>query len=116
MAKRKRNSGSPKMTGNIENSKRRNGIFIGGDPEGLRSLANLLVWLADFDQESETSWIDGFRCHVHLHANEPVKSFNRLTPFSQETEVCRLDGKGTGEFPEKYHQIAPKRKRVKKPV
>jgi hypothetical protein len=45
---------------------------------------------------------------VHLHARD-VEGFNSLTLFSQETEVCRLDAKGTGELPEKYYKLSKKR-------
>jgi hypothetical protein len=106
MSKRKsmKRSFPPKVKGNLEVSKSRNGIFIGGDPEGLRSLAELLNWLADVDQESNPNMPDREREHTHLYCG------SQLTPHSVDTEVCRLDAKGTGEFP-KY----PKRsKRGKK--
>jgi len=51
----KRNTPSPAVTGTIEISHSKEGVFIGGDPEGLRSLAALLAWLADVDQEIQTS-------------------------------------------------------------
>lgn len=95
--------GNPPQVGSIEISKRRGGVFIGGDPEGLRSLANLLNWLADVDQESHPTMPVGEREHVHLYANLPAESLNCLTPFSVTTEICRLDAKGTGDFPEKYY-------------
>src|SRR4051812_44161132 len=87
------------IDGSLEISKTRSGVFIGGDPEGLRSLARLLVWLADVDQESHPSMPDGEREHVHLYSDPMYK---HLTPFSVTTELCRLDAKGTGEFPTKY--------------
>jgi hypothetical protein len=93
--------GSPGIKGTVEISESPECIFIGGDPEGLRSLARLLVWLADVDQEAIPRMPDGERCHVHLHAGEPVESFNSLTPSSRETELCRLDAKGTGELPQR---------------
>ena len=93
---------SPRITGALEISTTEEGVFIGGDPEGLRSLARLLVWLAEFDQELDSKIPGGERCHVHLHAGEAVASFNSLTHFSRETEICRLDAKGTGEFPSRY--------------
>jgi len=96
--------GRPRIEGSLEISKSRNSIFIGGDPIALRSLAKLLIWLADVDQGSLSSQPSGERCHVHLHASGP-EGFNSLTPFSSETEVCRLDAKGTGEFPEKYCRL-----------
>ena len=94
-------TGNPKITGTLEISALSHGIFIGGDPEGLRSLARLLTWLASVDQESLSTQPDGERVHVHLYASD-TEEFNSLTPFSEATELCRLDAKGTGEFPEKY--------------
>jgi len=70
---------------------------------GLRSLAELLTWLADVDQASLSAQPDGERCHVHLHATD-AEGFNSLTRFSSETEVCRLDAKGTGDFPDHYRK------------
>ena len=96
---------APKLKGNLEISKSHDGIFIGGDPAGLRSLAKLLNWLADVDQESVSAMPDGERCHVHLHARDPMPSFISLTPFSEETEVCRLDAKGTADLPQKYRKL-----------
>ena len=83
---------SPKITGNLEISKSATGIFIGGDPEALRSLSRLLNWLADVDQESLAAMPKEERYHVHLHANGP-RAFACLTRFSEETELCRLDAK-----------------------
>ena len=109
--------GSPGIEGILEISKRRTGVFISGDPDGLRSLARLLIWLADADQESHTTMPDGAWCHVHLHANDAVESFNSLSPFSVETVLSRLDAKGTGEFPEKYRKLGKiKAKRIKQSV
>ncbi|OGV61825.1 MAG: hypothetical protein A2283_06330 [Lentisphaerae bacterium RIFOXYA12_FULL_48_11] len=93
---------SPGIKGTLEISQSNNGFLIAGDPKGLRSFAKLLTWIADVNQDSLKNMPDGERCHVHLHANEPVKSFNSLTRFSKETEICRLDAKGTGAFPKKY--------------
>ena len=94
-------TGCPKIKGTLEISKSRSGIFIGGDPEALYSLANLLIWLANIDQESLLTQPDGMRFHIHLHAKD-IKGFNSLTCFSEETEIYRLDAKGTGDFPKKY--------------
>jgi hypothetical protein len=99
---------SPKIQGNLEISKSEYGIFIGGDPEGLRSLARLLTWLADVDQNSLARMPDGERCHVHLHARD-AEGFNSLTGFSEETELCRLDAKGTSDLPPKYQQLVKKK-------
>jgi hypothetical protein len=108
--------GCPKIEGKLEISKSRTGIFIGGDPRAFHSLARLLDWLANIDQESLAQQPDGERCHVHLHARD-AEGFNSLTPFSSETELCRLDAKGTGEFPERYHELGKGTvKRVKRNV
>ena len=93
----------PRIEGNLEISSHKQGVFIGGDPKGLRSLARLLTWLADIDQESLSAQPEGERYHMHLHAND-AEGFNSLTRFSNETEVCRLDAKGTAEFPEYYRK------------
>jgi len=90
------------IKGTLEISHSKHGILIAGDPKGLRSLVKLLIRLADVDQDTMKYMPDGERCHVHLHANEPVKSLNSLTRFSKETEICRLDAKKTGAFPNKY--------------
>lgn len=96
---------SPGIEGNLEISKNRTGVFIGGDPDGLRSLAQLLVWLANVDQETYPTMPDGAWCHVHLHANDPVEAFNSLTPVSTQAILSRLDAKGTGDFPERYRTL-----------
>jgi hypothetical protein len=99
------------IKGTLEISKSRSGVFIGGDPQGLRSLAKILVWLAEMDQEAHPNMPDGEREHTHLFIDPP---YSHLTRFSVTTELCRLDAKGTGEFPEKYHGKARKSTRPKK--
>ena len=94
-----------RIVGNLEISKSRAGVFIGGDPKGLRSLAKLLLWLADVNQESHPNMPDGEREHVHLHHN-PMDTSAHLTQFSVVTELCRLDAKGTGDFPDKYRKTS----------
>jgi hypothetical protein len=103
-----RRTPSPKIKGNVEISKGRNGVLISGDPQGLRSLASLLNWLADVDQEAHPNMPDGEREHIHLYNGPPP--LNQLTPHSVATEICRLDAKGTGEFPKHLKQ----KKRAKK--
>ena len=68
-------------------------ISIIGDPDGLRYMARLLDYLADYDQEKSQDPI-GTREHIHLHRNE------QLGDYSCEVELCRADAKGTGELPE----------------
>ena len=97
-----------RIKGHLEISKRRSGVFIGGDPKGLRSLAKILICLADADQESHPNMPDGEREHVHLYCTPQLR---QLTPFSVETEICRLDAKGTGEFPDRYLTKSRKKSR-----
>lgn len=73
-----------------------NEILIPDDPEGLRSLANLLLKLADLDQESITGFPVGARAHEHLRPKLELSS-------SLETVIVgRLDAKGTGVFYDSY--------------
>ena len=88
---------SPPLKGDVEISLQRYGrdpydVFIGGDPEGLRSLARMIHWLADVNQEA-SGMPDGEREHVHLSPGF------QLSGNSKRTELCRLDAKGTGDFP-----------------
>ncbi len=68
-------------------------VRICGDPAGLRYLAEVLRWLADFDQSRNTDPI-GSREHLHLTPGE------QLDADSCYVEVCRADAKGTGELPD----------------
>lgn len=109
--KRKRYPSCPSyVKGDLEISKTRGGVLISGNPAGLRSLARILVWLADVDQEQHPSMPDCEREHTHLYAVGP---YAHLTHLSVTTELCRLDAKGTGDYPDRY---APKRKKpLKRP-
>ena len=89
----------PATTGRIEINHDRHGVFIGGDPDGLLSLSKLLKWLAKADQDADAEMPDGARLHVHLHPGSPGTDFASLTEWSRETEVCRLDAKGSGAVP-----------------
>ncbi len=71
-------------------------ILIHGDPEGLRSFANLLIDLADRNQEKNAKLPTGAREHVHLRPN-----FD-LSKSSLDVIVGRLDAKGNGDFYERY--------------
>jgi hypothetical protein len=68
-------------------------INISGDPEGLRYMARLLNWMADFDLK-EAVCFDGEREHIHLHPE------TQLGNHSCEVVVWRADAKGTGELPD----------------
>jgi hypothetical protein len=63
--------------------------------------------VADVDQNTLTRMPDGERFHVHLYARD-AEGFDSLTRFSEETEVCRLDAKGTGDLPPGYDRTCDK--------
>lgn len=67
-------------------------ILIHGDPDGLRSLAKLLMKIADTNQDERSDLPIGSREHVHLRPHLD------LSKSSNEVIVGRLDAKGTGEF------------------
>jgi hypothetical protein len=71
-------------------------ILIHGDPEGLRSLAAILLKLADTDQNHVVDLPIGAREHIHLRPK-----FD-LSNSSDELIVGRLDAKGTGAFYDRY--------------
>ncbi len=75
-----------------------NEISIHGDPEGLRSLANLLIELADLNQEQleDKQLPVGAREHYHLRPGF------ELSLSSDQVTVGRMDAKGTHEFYESY--------------
>jgi len=87
----------PELFGNISISEYKDKIIIAGDPEGLKSLAAMLVWLANINQDKINNMPDGEREHIHLSPG------THISYDSSETEVCRLDAKGTGEFPKGYN-------------
>lgn len=89
----------PPIEGNIQASPWKERFVVAGDSAGLRSLARLLLWLADLDQESISRLPEGERAHVHLYAG------SQLSEDSLELELCRLDAKGTGEFPRGFERI-----------
>lgn len=67
-------------------------ILIHGDPEGLKSLAKILIDLADLNQESIDKLPIGAREHIVLRPRF------KLSTSSVDVIVGRLDAKGTGEF------------------
>jgi hypothetical protein len=71
-------------------------VLIHGDPDGLRSLAKLLMKLADLNQEEVGKLPIGAREHIHLRPNLD------LANSSEEVIVGRLDAKGTGAFYDRY--------------
>lgn len=73
-------------------------ILIHGNPEGLKSLAKLLIEIAELNQEKvEDKYIPiGAREHYHLRPGI------ELSKSSIEVIVGRLDAKGTGAFYKSY--------------
>ncbi|WP_338870628.1 hypothetical protein WBJ53_23255 [Spirosoma sp. SC4-14] len=76
-------------------------ILIHGDSEGLKSLAKLLIDIAELNQEevNDTDLPIGAREHYHLSPGV------ELSNSSSEVIVGRLDAKGTGIF---YDRFIPK--------
>lgn len=73
-------------------------IHINGNPKGLTSLANLLLELANLDQNKidKKELPKGARSHHHFSPNV------HLSQSSNETTIGRLDIKGTDTFPNWY--------------
>jgi hypothetical protein len=77
-------------------------VLIHGNREGLKSLAKLLLEIAELNQEKvEDKYLpNGAREHYHLKPNIDL-SANSVNVF-----VGRLDAKGTGEY---YKGFIPKK-------
>ena len=76
--------------------------YLNAYPEGLKSLAKLLLEIAELNQEKvEDKYLpNGAREHYHLRPNiEISKSSNSVI-------IGRLDAKGTGEY---YERFIPKK-------
>ncbi|HEV2482991.1 MAG TPA: hypothetical protein VGS79_25175 [Puia sp.] len=71
-------------------------VLIHGDPEGLRSLAAILLEIADIDQNDIDDLPIGAREHLHLRPKY------ELSNSSVQVIIGRLDAKGTGEFYPSY--------------
>ena len=71
-------------------------VLIHGDPEGLRSFGNLLIKMADLDQNSITDLPIGAREHLHLQPDFDISKSSLLVI------VGRIDAKGTGAFYDRY--------------
>jgi len=71
-------------------------ILIHGDPQGLKSLAALLIKLADTKQDYNVTLPTGAREHIHLRPG------HGLSTSSDRVIVGRLDAKGTGAFYTRY--------------
>ena len=96
------------IEGDLEISTNKDGgVIIIGNPSGLKSLARIVKEIADYDQEKDKGLPVGERTHVHLNP-KLHKDYNGTTAFSVSTEICRLDAKGTGEYPKKYKELKNK--------
>jgi hypothetical protein len=78
----------PRLTGTVSITEEEGKVVVAGDPEGLRSLAELLTWLADADLEQWPYLRAGGRAHVHLYPKHD------LHEGSSDVELMRLDAKG----------------------
>ena len=78
-----------------------NEILIHGDPAGLISFANLLIEIANLNQDAinDNQLPIGAREHVKLRPGLEISK------SSDEVVVGRLDAKKTGEF---YNSFIPK--------
>lgn len=86
---------------NNEDNDKWNEILIHGDPDGLKSLAQILINLANINQEkidNKTLPI-GAREHIVLSPNI------ELSKSSDKVIIGRLDAKITGKF---YNRFIPK--------
>ncbi len=85
-------------------------ILIHGTPEGLRSLAALLLQIADLDQNAvaDRHLPVGEREHYHLRPGI------ELAESSVEVIVGRLDAKGTGAPYDRFVPKAPASPKKKK--
>jgi hypothetical protein len=89
---------SHSQEGNHYQSVTGNEILIHGNPEGLRSLAKLLLEIAELNQEAvDDKFLPvGAREHYHLRAGI------ELSKSSNEVIIGRLEAKGTGAFYDRF--------------
>lgn len=71
-------------------------VLIHGDPDGLRSLGELLIKMAGLNQNDVTDLPTGAREHIHLQSDHD------LSKISVAVIVGRIDAKGTGDFYDRY--------------
>jgi hypothetical protein len=73
-------------------------VLIHGNPEGLKSLAKLLMEIAELNQNDvkDKHLPIGARAHVHLRPGM------ELSKSSCDVIVGRLDAKGSGAFYDRY--------------
>ncbi|HUZ58854.1 MAG TPA: hypothetical protein VMU83_08730 [Hanamia sp.] len=73
-------------------------ILIHGNPEGLKSFANLLIEIAELNQEKVDDKYLPIGAREHYHLRPGIE----LSNSSIEVIVGRLDAKGTGDFYDRY--------------
>lgn len=76
-------------------------VVIHGDPEGLRSFANVLIDLANTHQDK----IDGDQLPVGERQHIKWRPGFEISKSSDEVTIGRLDAKKTGEF---YNRFIPR--------
>jgi hypothetical protein len=72
-------------------------VWIGGDPDGLRSFGELMIFLAEADQRRE-GVPDGEHDHFNLFPKGLHGQSYGLAGGSCTVEICRADAAGTGEI------------------
>ncbi|MGH2646000.1 MAG: Imm32 family immunity protein [Ginsengibacter sp.] len=73
-------------------------ILIHGNPEGLKSLAKLLIEIAELNREKVEDKLLPVGAREHYHLRPGIE----LSKSSNEVIVGRLDAKGTGAFYDRY--------------
>lgn len=75
-----------------------NEILIHGNPDGLKSLAKLLLEIAELDQEA----VDDKYLPVGAREHYLLRPGFELSASSDQVVVGRIDAKTTGEFYARY--------------
>jgi|SRR5690606_7168963 len=75
-----------------------NEVLIHGDPDGLKAFANLLIEIADLNQDMITDEI----LPVGERQHKKLRPGFELSNSSVEVTVGRLDAKGSGEFYDRF--------------
>jgi len=78
-----------------------NEVLIHGNPEGLKSLAKLLLEIAELKQEEVEDKFLPIGAREHYHLTPGIE----LSKSSDQVIIGRLDAKGTGDF---YARFIPK--------
>ncbi|WP_426492580.1 Imm32 family immunity protein [Hymenobacter sp. 102] len=83
---------------NEESTEKWNEVLIHGSPEGLESLAKLLMEIAELDQEKTDNTYLPPEAREHYCLRPGLE----LSRSSVSVLIGRLDAKGTGEFYDRY--------------